>query len=455
VSDRRRRYLALRRTPPTRRVDAPRGYPTHIDVPVGGKVERIPVSYWRKVAIKAGRYVHPTTGERFAVPTRRMDRWVKTFQWMKGRGITVPTPVDHSDAADDNRGFVVDVQRRGDDLVVTQQAIGRDAALLAARSRCSLLVDDYVDERTGKAREAILHNSYTAKPVIGGCGEHVPFAASRSDRAAGREGVPVFYLSRDDRPGANLPESDMKLTKEQKAKIRAALDLDDDAPVGQTELDRFLALESEAEDAADDAGDADADDDAAEDADDSGEEDADEDADDADAEDAADDGDAEGEEDAADAGKAGKSGKGDRKPAMAGAGLSRGTDRATGLLLSRALKTEIQSIVRKGCVTAAVGDALETLFFPGNRPTPTALSRVDGSDDPYAFHVIKILKQNKPPARPLNGNGRTGSQHGQATALERAVPGGLSRSDRADLDRELRQAAKWARRHGRQPAAAK
>src|SRR5204863_7578396 len=144
--------LSLRRTPPTRRVAAPRGYPTHIDVQVGGRAERIPVSYWQKVPIKAGRYEHPATGERFAVPVRRMDRWVKTFRWMRSRGIDVPTPVDHSEKAEDNRGFVIDVERRGNDLVVTQQAIGKDAALLAARSRCSLLVDDYVDERTGKAR---------------------------------------------------------------------------------------------------------------------------------------------------------------------------------------------------------------------------------------------------------------------------------------------------------------
>lgn len=189
-------YLRLAGKARTVRARPPR-LPTHRTVKVGGRRTRQPVAYFWKDVIGAGSFIHPVTGQRFRVTPGRIDAWVRRYQRMRRAGIEVPTPVDHSDRAEDNRGFVVGARRVGDRLQLLHQVVGHDGVKLAMRNRCSVYIDpNFVDERGREWGEVIAHSAYTPKPVISGQGEFVPFAASRAAGAGRSRKVPVFYLPR-------------------------------------------------------------------------------------------------------------------------------------------------------------------------------------------------------------------------------------------------------------------
>jgi 2'-5' RNA ligase len=183
------------------------GYPTHVNLTVGGEPRQLPVSYWEKDVIEPGVYEHPLTHELLVVTDDDIDQFVHKFNLMRAAGIEVPTPVDHSQAAEANRGFVVRARRVGRKLRLTHQAIGEDAAVLAARNRASICIDpDFVDERGRRWGKCFVHSAYTPLPVISGQGPFLPaasaadppnepiperFAASRAAQA----GPDVYYLS--------------------------------------------------------------------------------------------------------------------------------------------------------------------------------------------------------------------------------------------------------------------
>lgn len=167
------------------------GMPTEVEVKVGDTKKKIPVSYFEKDAIECGDFKHPTTGQEFSIDAHRLDRWVQKFDQMRAAGVEVPCPIDHSDKAEDNRGFTLKMRRDGNKLKVTPQVFGEDGALLALRNRCSVKIEpDFVDEKGRHWGECISHVSFTHVPVISGQGPFVPIAASR-----GQQSVPVYYLS--------------------------------------------------------------------------------------------------------------------------------------------------------------------------------------------------------------------------------------------------------------------
>lgn len=167
------------------------GFPTEIDVKVGNENKKFPVAYFEKDVIETGDYEHPITKRKFSVDERRIDNWVNKFNQMKAAGAEVHCPVDHSDKAEDNKGFVVKMRRDGKKLKSTLQVIGDDGALLALRNRCSMQFwPMYTDEKGRKWQDAIEHVAFTPIPVISGQGPFVPIAASR-----GQQSVPVYYLS--------------------------------------------------------------------------------------------------------------------------------------------------------------------------------------------------------------------------------------------------------------------
>jgi hypothetical protein len=119
--------------------------------------EAVPVAYFWKDSIQAGDYVHPATKQKLSVDGARIDGWVDKFHQMRAAGIEIPTPTDHSSAAKDNLGFVVDAKRNGDRLSLLHQVIGEDAAMTALRNRSrSASNRDYVDEKGRKWGDASL-----------------------------------------------------------------------------------------------------------------------------------------------------------------------------------------------------------------------------------------------------------------------------------------------------------
>lgn len=491
-------YLTRRARPATRRVRTPGGLPDRIVTRLGGRRREVPVSYWEKDAIAVGRYRHPVTGQRFRVSRGRIDRWVRTFRRMRDAGVEVPVPVDHSDRAEDNRGFVVDARREGDRLRLVTQMIGEDGAVAAARNRCSVYVDRLVDERERDWGEAIVHCALTPKPVVSDHGAFVPFAASRGARggkAKPPRRVPVFYeesdmprtnlnrktrarlrkalgLEADERlPGLGklLPELLDMATRKKAPKARARgrrrkrdrvargsrnrgsrRGVRSDAESDDGDDDDDDLLDEDLEDGDDDGDDLD-DDDADEDEDDSDAEDA-EDADDDDLEDEdeGEDEDEEGEEDDAEdraparrqARRGGASRKRSGRREKIAASRAGGGDKATNLLLSRALKTEMKSAVRSGGITPDTARELRRLLVSQGRPTGLALSAVNGTAEPFAFHLLQILQNNK--RVPMQE--RTGGQ--DALALARKTPG-LTRGEEREVDREVEEARRWAKRRNR------
>jgi hypothetical protein len=159
-------------------------FPTEIEVKVGDTKKKVPVAYFEKNVIDVGDYVHPGTGRKFSITERRLDDWVDKFNRMRAQGRETPCPVDHSNKAEDNRGFVVKMRRDGKTLKSTLQVFGEDGVALAVRNRCSAQFHPYFkDEKGNYYGDAIDHIAFTPIPVIGGQGPFVPVAASRGQQS--------------------------------------------------------------------------------------------------------------------------------------------------------------------------------------------------------------------------------------------------------------------------------
>lgn len=213
-------YLSVDRQQAVTPADAPAGLPTHVRAVVGGEEREYPVSYWWKDAIEAGHYVHPKTGRPLTVDEARIDRWVDTFKRMRAVGVEIPAPAGHTEDPAKNLGYVVDARREGGRLKLLTQAIGEDAALVAARNQCSLYIDgDYTDARGTRWGDCFLHSAFTSMPVVSGQGPFVPatFAASRGQA----EGVPVYHLSAS-------PRSKLMDLKQLRERLGAADDVTDE-----------------------------------------------------------------------------------------------------------------------------------------------------------------------------------------------------------------------------------
>lgn len=152
-----------------------------------------PVQRFRKELIRVGSWVHPDTGQDIEVTPERIDHWVAQFARMKADGVKVPVPSDHSNAAKDQRGWVVEMFREGDSLIGLLEVTGQDAILEAARNDVSVQILDLTQTTAGGLKEypdAIGHVALTPVPVITGMKGMVAISASR-----GTVNVPVFRLS--------------------------------------------------------------------------------------------------------------------------------------------------------------------------------------------------------------------------------------------------------------------
>lgn len=160
-----------------------------------------PAAYFWADAIRTGRYVHPSGSFELSVDGLRLDRWAENFRRMREAGIDVPVPVDHSTSARDNLGYVVDVKRDGDRLLLLHQLIGEEAIALAARNKVSLGIDPaFRDGRGVEFGDCIVHSSLTPVPVVPGQAGLV--AMSR------RSGAIEFHLAAEvARPGRKGAES--------------------------------------------------------------------------------------------------------------------------------------------------------------------------------------------------------------------------------------------------------
>lgn len=153
-----------------------------------------PVRSFLKDLIHVGTYTHPVMGWSLDVTEQRMDAWVGRFRRMRETGVDIEVVTDHSMAATDVHGYLVDMFREGDTLWGVHQMIGEEGIGLAGRVRnvSVYIEDEYVDSNGTSYGEVILHSSLVQQPVVPDQIEFVPIAASRG----GKKNIPIWQLER-------------------------------------------------------------------------------------------------------------------------------------------------------------------------------------------------------------------------------------------------------------------
>jgi hypothetical protein len=149
-----------------------------------------PCAYLWKDVIRVGRYRHPARRFVVHVNRRRLDHWSRTFRRMSRNGVRVPIPADHSPAAADNRGYVIEMKRVADRLMALCHFIGADAVRDAGRNEVSIgVAPTFVDGKGLIYRDAIVHVALTPVPVVP---EQGPFIAAENFSADSKAQRCVF-----------------------------------------------------------------------------------------------------------------------------------------------------------------------------------------------------------------------------------------------------------------------
>jgi hypothetical protein len=161
-----------------------------------------PVAYYWADAIRTGRYLHPATGQILDVDAHRLSRWLSNIRGMRAAGIDIPIPLDHSDRARDNMGYVLDARTQGPALQLLHQLVGADAIRMAARNKVSLGIDtDYRDGRGKAWGEAVIHSALTPVPVVPGQAGFVAASRGPANKAVA---PPMFLLAASNTRSATM-----------------------------------------------------------------------------------------------------------------------------------------------------------------------------------------------------------------------------------------------------------
>jgi len=155
---------------------------------------------FKKDMLKVGVYTHPVFGWTLDITEERLYRFVAAFKQMRNNGVDVEVPVDHSNSANDNLGYVVDMFVEEDDdgtlvLYGMHEIRGDDAISIVQRNKnVSVLIDkDFKDGKGNSYGEAIVHSSIVQQPVVPGQGDFEAVDIAASKCVAGR--IPVLTLS--------------------------------------------------------------------------------------------------------------------------------------------------------------------------------------------------------------------------------------------------------------------
>lgn len=188
---------------------------------------------FRKDAVKVGTYSHPTDGWTEKFGTDRMDRWCSAFKKMRDNGVDVEFFADHGtpgDRADKLRGYIEDMYRDNDDLMVVVNAIGEDGVKLCETCRnVSAEIEPFADAKGNDYGEAVLAVVACEKPVVPGQRPFERIAASRIGSKPNRK-IPILTLAADP-----PEETDMTPLLEAIGKLMGADDLTEDNAIEKLE----------------------------------------------------------------------------------------------------------------------------------------------------------------------------------------------------------------------------
>lgn len=174
---------------------------------------------FKKDMLKVGVYEHPVYGWTMDVTEERLHRFVAAFGEMKANGVDVEIPIDHSDSATNNLGYVIDMFVEDDeDGVSTLYGIheirGEEAIGIVSRNRnVSVAIErEFKDGKGNSYGEVIVHSSVVQQPILPGQNDFEPVSVAAS-RGATAGKIPVFTLSKETR-STNMDEKMLKAIKE-------------------------------------------------------------------------------------------------------------------------------------------------------------------------------------------------------------------------------------------------
>lgn len=166
--------------------------------PIGGVQtadDSVPRKRFLKDLISVGEYV--SNGQKFAITTKDMDRWIENGKRFIAAGNQIPVPDGHTDDASANRGYVLELFREGGTLYGVVEMIGADSIATAARSKVSINTEpDYVDGKGNKYDDLITHVALTNAPVIPDQNGFLPIAASRNAKTNTKQPARLFTLAK-------------------------------------------------------------------------------------------------------------------------------------------------------------------------------------------------------------------------------------------------------------------
>lgn len=356
------------------------------------EIDGQPVEYRRKTIARAGRYWHRGTREPFELTPARLDALSGAFAKRTAKGIRVPITPKHVDPTKDfnaleTLGYLLGIERNGDDLEAVCQLIGPDAIKAAAANDVSICtVGDAIDADNEKYPEALHHLSLTPDSAISNLGPWVKIAASG---AGATLDIPV-YTDQPDRSTLMKPETLTKL----RAKLKLGADVKDDdvaeraaelaltdPPPDKTAEVTALSVKVTT---------------------------------------------LESERDAAKADVLRLSGSAPREP-----------DPMSLALITRAFKTDRERVIESGVLSEAGMVEIDNLLMPAGKPTPHALSLSAGSVDPHYSRLCEIIRKH-PGIK--TGNGVARGVPATLPPLSASINNGgaeLTKEQQAEVDRSL------------------
>jgi 2'-5' RNA ligase len=314
------------------------GFPTQNDA---GE----PIHYRRMKIATCGQWTHRGSGEQFEITKERADEWAKNTAAISASGFMPFIPGEHRDTfnAADNHGYVVRVNRDGDDVYADVALHGDDALKIAARNGRSIYIKrDMMDAKGNVYKgEALGHLALVPNPALPDLGGTVQIAAS-ADRPA--ISVPVFTLA-----AANPLQKESDMTKELAQKFRTELGVAADVPdekLADLAATKALALSADVKTLTTERNTL------------------------------------KTERDA----KA--------QEVLALSADNKEPDALSMSLICKTFKNEREQTIASGAISQAGMDALDTLYFNAGKPTKAALALSAGSVEPHYSRLLEIIRKN-------------------------------------------------------------
>lgn len=156
-----------------------------------------PIHYRRAKIAKCGDWVHVGTGEELPITPERADEWARNTAKLSAAGRQPFLPTHHVESnpdAKDNQGYVLGINRDGDDVYADIALHGDEALKIAARNGRSIYIKRHALDDKGNvyAGEWLHHLALVPNPALANLGGMVKIAASASGQPA--LDVPVYQF---------------------------------------------------------------------------------------------------------------------------------------------------------------------------------------------------------------------------------------------------------------------